>query len=129
VVRNKPLILLLPALALLAALIACAQDCIGVTFSVKGYIVDSAGHPVQGATIHVYNQGDFEKPPLELLVMSDQTGYFQTDSVFSYACTKFEVDASAPGYQLQPMTFYPPANEGWPNLLPSELRITLQTAE
>ena len=109
----------------LAQLACVPQDCMGVTFNIKGYVVDSAGNPISSVRIRAFNHGSFEKPPFDVEATSDQSGYFETEYVFSYACTPFEIEISAEGYQLQTLTHEPPG-EQWPNELPDNLSITMQ---
>ncbi len=59
--------------------------------------------------------------------MKHLDGYFETDYAFSYSCTPFYVHVSAEGFQPQTMTFYLPVDEGWPNPLPDEIMIKLQS--
>jgi hypothetical protein len=107
-------LMFVPLLALLMAAMACAQDCMGITFSVSGYVVDATtGKPIADATIHVWNRGSFERPDFDLYATSSNQGYFQTESVFSYGCTVFQVEVSANAYATQVMTYTPPAGEGW----------------
>lgn len=108
------------------ASLACVQDCMGVTFSVQGYVVDETGNPIANAAIRVWNNGAYERPAFDLITTTDADGYFQTDSVFSYGCVSFQVEVFAVGYEIKTLTFYPPANEGWSNELPDEITVQLQ---
>jgi hypothetical protein len=56
---------------------------------------------------------------------SDAYGYFETGYTFSYACTPFELEISAPGYAKQRLTFYPPLY-GFDDELPEIVTVTLQ---
>lgn len=96
----------------------------GSTFSIKGKLTTEAGDALPGARILAFNEGSFEKPAFRVQATSDGQGFFETASVFSYACTSFQVEISASGYQTQRLTFYPPG-EQWPGELPSELNLTL----
>ncbi|MBI5957804.1 MAG: carboxypeptidase regulatory-like domain-containing protein [Chloroflexi bacterium] len=100
------------------------QDCMGTTFSVKGYVTDEDGTAIDGAEINAFNTGSYELPPFNVIAVSDERGYFETPSAYSFACTPFEVRVSAAGYQTQNLTFYPPGEE-WPDELPESLTITL----
>jgi len=106
-------------------MIACAQDCEGVSFTVKGYVLDSSQRPLAGASINVRNQGSFELPPFEVTALSDETGYFETESVYSYACTPFTVEISSLGYVTQTLRYAPPY-EAFADELPDEITIQLQ---
>jgi hypothetical protein len=119
--------LLLFLLPFVLSTFACAQDCMGTSFVVKGYILDAGGRPISNATVKAWNDGSFEKPAFSLIAVTDANGYFQTDSVFSYGCTPFEVEVAAEGYKAISVEYYPPAGEGWPDELPDEIQITLQS--
>lgn len=118
--------ILIPVIVLIVAQLACVQDCIGVTFSVVGRVVDQAGNPIPGAAINAYNNGSFAKPPFNVTAQSDENGHFETERVMSFACTTFEVLVSANGFKSYTTTYYPPG-EQWPNELPAEITITLES--
>jgi hypothetical protein len=117
--------MLIPVIALIGAQLACVQDCSLSTFKVIGYIKNQAGNPIEGATITAYNNGSFEKAPFKITATSDANGYFETESVSSFACTLFEVIVSAEGYKTFPEQYYPPGEE-WPHELPPEVTIALE---
>jgi hypothetical protein len=100
------------------------QDCGKSIFSVKGFVNDEKGSPIQGAEIHAFNSGSYELPPFDVVAVSDEIGHFATQNVSSFACTPFDVEISAPSFQDQKSTFYPPG-EQWPDELPESLTITL----
>jgi hypothetical protein len=104
------------------------QDCIGITFAVEGYVVDMEGNPIGGATVRVWNDGEFEQPPFTFDTASESNGYFSSEAAFSYACIPFQVEVDATGYMSINRTFYPPSNEGFTNTLPDELVIQLREA-
>ena len=106
-------------------MIACSHDCGGVSFTVKGYVLDSSERPLAGAAIRMWNQGSFELPPFEVTALSDETGYFETESAYSYACTPFTVEISSLGYVSQTLRYAPPY-EGFADELPDEITIQLQ---
>ncbi|MCB9458347.1 MAG: hypothetical protein H6670_01770 [Anaerolineaceae bacterium] len=112
---------------MLFPMLACVQDCMGVTFRVEGFIVDEQGMPIEGAAIRAWNNGSYGEPPFEFNVASDENGYFQTDNTFSYGCTSFQIDIIADSYVTQTLTYYPPANENT-NELPEEITVVLQSA-
>ena len=114
------------ALGMLAlAGIACVQDCYGVTFNVVGTIVNAQDTPIANATIRAWNEGSFERPAFNLNTLSDASGHFSTDNVFSYGCTEFYVEVSAEEFETQTLTFNPPG-DSWLNPLPADLLIQLQ---
>jgi hypothetical protein len=115
----------IPLLALTFAAMACVQDCMGVTFSVKGRVLDKSGNPISNAQIMAWNNGSFERPAFNIGATSDTNGYFDTESAFSYGCTQFQVKVTADGYKAFTTAYYPPAKEGWNNELPPEITITL----
>ena len=118
--------LLLPFFFIALAVMACAQDCMGVTFAVAGYVVDTEGNPIENATIRVWTNGSFEKPAFEISVSSNTEGYFQTDSIFIYGCTTFKIEIVADSYEAQTFTYYPPSGEGFPDELPARITIELE---
>jgi hypothetical protein len=115
----------LPIFALTIAQLACVQDCIGVSFKVVGRVVNSVGSPIAGASVAAYNKGSYGMRPFVATVLSDANGYFETDSVSSFACTPFEVHVSAVGYTSYRTMYYPPGEE-WPHELPDEITVTLK---
>lgn len=119
---------LIPIAILALAAIACVQDCIGVNFSIRGHVTETTGEPIPEAIINVRNDGSYEQPPFDLTVTSNRDGYFETDSVFSYACTTFEVGVSADGFEPIVETYYPPSEEGLSPILPNELSFILEQA-
>ncbi|MBE2269365.1 MAG: carboxypeptidase regulatory-like domain-containing protein [Anaerolinea sp.] len=112
------------AMIVLSAL-ACAQDCMGSSVWVRGYVVNIQDEPVVNASIEVWNDGSFELPAISLSAQTDSAGWFVTDSAFSYGCTPFQVRVSAEGYETKTLTFYPPSAEGFPDELLDELTIQL----
>ena len=117
--------ILLPIFMMILSTLACAQDCMGVTFDVSGYVVDSAGNPIEGASIRVWSEGNPGiGSPYELFASSDNAGYFITESRFSYGCVSFEIEITAPGYETKTLTYFPPAM-GFEDELPPELTIRL----
>lgn len=96
----------------------------GSTFSVKGTVTTEQDITLAGVEVHAFNKGSFEKPEFNVIAISDEHGYFETESVFSYACSQFQVEISAEGYQKQQLTFYPPGKE-FSDELPETLDITL----
>jgi hypothetical protein len=123
--KTRPLHAFIPLVMLIFAAMACAQDCLGGSFSVKGYVVDEQNNPIPNARIRAWNNGSFERPAFELDTMSNADGYFDTDSVFSYGCTTFQVEVFAPGFETTTLGFYPPT-QGMPDELPSEIIVQLQ---
>ena len=115
----------IPVFALLFASLACVQDCIGASFTVRGQVVDKSGNPVANAQINAWNNGPYERPAFNIMTTSDSSGYFETEKVFSYGCTTFELKIMANGYKPYTTTYYPPAKEGWSPELPTEITITL----
>jgi hypothetical protein len=124
--KTRSSYVLIPVVMPILAVLACAQDCMGVTFSVQGYVADEKNNPIFGAAIKVWNNGSFERSAFEFHV-SNNDGYFETDSTFSYGCTPFQVEVSVEGFESKTLAFYPPAGEGWPTELPDEITIQLQT--
>ena len=118
---------LLPFIFIVLSIMACAQDCMGVTFSVTGYVVDIEGSPIENAVIRVWNDGSFEKQPFNMIAISNTEGFFETDGVFSYGCTPFQVEINADGYQTQTLRYYPPSGEGFSDVLPREFVVELQS--
>src|SRR5690349_17664137 len=114
--------ILIPLLALIGAQLACVQDCSLSTFKVIGYVKDQVGNPISEVTISARNNGSFEKLPFNVMATSDASGYFETESASSFACTPFEVTISADGYKTIQDSYYPPGEE-WPHELPPELTI------
>jgi Carboxypeptidase regulatory-like domain len=108
----------IPIIALLFSSLACVQDCIGASFSVRGRIIDKSGNPVGNASINAWNNGSFERPAFNVTATSDSNGYF--------GCTTFEIKTTAVGYKSFTTTYYPPAKEGWSPELPTEITITLE---
>jgi hypothetical protein len=104
------------------------QDCSGVSFTVKGVVIGENGIPIEGASIRAFNNGSYELPPFDVLARSNQGGYFETESITSFACTEFTIEISASGYQDQSVTYYPPG-EDWPDEIPKSLIITLNATE
>ena len=119
--------LLIPFVFITLSVMACAQDCMGVTFTVAGYVVDTEGNPIENAHIRVWNDGSFESQAFNMTVISNTEGYFQTDDVFSYGCSAFQIEIAADGYQTQMLKYYPPSGEGFTDVLPAEIIIELQS--
>jgi hypothetical protein len=97
---------MLVALALILAGVACgvpAQDCMGTTFTVKGYIINSENAPVPNAVVRAWNN----EPAFESVVKTDPAGFFETESLFSYSCYSFQIDVSAEGYESTSVTSHP----------------------
>jgi hypothetical protein len=119
--------ILLPFIFIVLSVMACAQDCMGVTFAVAGYIVDADGNPIENARIRVWNEGSFGEQTYNMMTVSNSEGYFQTDDVFSYGCSAFQIEIVADGYQPQTLRYYPPSGEGFTDVLPAEISIELQS--
>ena len=119
------LMISIPIIALFFSSLACVQDCIGASFSIRGEVVDESGNPVVNAKINAWNNGSYERPAFNVTTSSDSNGYFETEKVFSYGCTTFEVKITADGYSAFTTTYYPPAKEGWSPELPAKIIITL----
>lgn len=98
----------------------------GVTFRVEGYVIDEQEVPISNAQIRAWNAGSFERPPFDLVATSDETGYFQTESTFSYGCTSFEIEVVADSFVTQTLTYYPPTTE-FVNELPEEITVVLKS--
>lgn len=115
---------------LILAALACfpAQDCMAVTFSVAGYVVDADNNPIPNASIRAWNNGSFELPAFELTTTSNADGYFNTDSTFSYGCTSFQIEVAVEGYVTQTLVYYPPAM-GFDDELPSEITVQLEAED
>lgn len=117
------------ALIMLAlASIACAQDCIGVTFTISGTVQDEANNPIPDAIVHVSNVPIDGRSPLNLMLTTDNTGHFLAQDVFSYACEPLEFSLEHAGYDPLTTEFYPPSDEGWLPLLPDHMEIQLQSS-
>jgi len=118
----------IPILSLAFATLACIppQDCGGSDFSVKGQVSNKAGEPVSGATIRAYGYECYEAEAFKFTVASDANGYFESEEIFRFACCEFNVEISAAGYTTRSFVFYP-QGEQWPDELPKELVVTLQT--
>ncbi len=124
--RKSSKLILLPVVMLSLAAIACAQDCMGSTFSVEGYVVNIQNTPIPGASIRVWNNGSFERPAFEYQVTSDEDGYFESESAFSYACTVFQVEVSAAGFETINLSYYPPGSEFTDeSVLPPQITVQL----
>jgi hypothetical protein len=118
-------LLIVPLLSLMAAQLACAQDCMGSTVFVQGHVFNDANEPISGAAIRVQGGRSFELSGFDFKVTSDEEGAFAADSVFRYGCSSFQVEVSADGYQPYSEEFFPPSGEGWSAELPDELVVTL----
>lgn len=97
-----------------------AQDCMGNTFDVKGYVTDSQNNPIANASIRVWDEGKYE-----LRALTDERGYFRTESIFSFGCYAFQVEISVDGFESKILSYFPPS-EGFTSELPDEITIQLE---
>jgi hypothetical protein len=130
-IRANLLGILIPCIMLGLAMLACIppQDCISGSFVVKGYIVDQDNQPIADATIRIWNRIEFEGiPAFDEQLASDKAGYFESSLLSSFGCTPFQVEVHHEAFLPQTLTFYPP-QEDWPNELPPEITVRLQTLD
>jgi hypothetical protein len=127
--KNNLLLGILPFVILCVVQLACVppQDCIGTDFRLRGQIVNAQHEPIEGATARIFNNGSYERPAFDTTTVSDEAGYFQMDSVFSYACTEFALEIKGAGYKAFSMDYYPPSSEGWPNMFVQDAQIVLES--
>ena len=93
---------IIPLVLLALAQIACIppQDCMGITATITGLIVDVSGHPVADATVTVYGKStDYISFPESVTVQTNVDGEFTVDGVFTYECADFYIDVTADGYE------------------------------
>jgi nitrate reductase NapE component len=100
------------------------QDCMGITYEIEGFVSDADGIPIADATIRAWNDGSFEKPPFDFQVNTDEDGYFLTSPANSFACTPFQVEVSAEGYETVTLQYYP-VGEDFPDELPDVITVQL----
>jgi hypothetical protein len=100
------------------------QDCVFSTVTVRGNVFDMESNPIPNATIRAWNDGSHGLPAFDFTVQSDTFGSFVTESAGSYACTPFQVEVSADGYETVMLEYYP-MGEDFPGELPYVITVQM----
>jgi hypothetical protein len=117
----------IPLLALIAASLACVQDCMMTGATIAGVVRDSAGEPVANAEIYIENDPIDFSTPVRRTLYTDEEGRFGPESVSYFMCENVSFTVTADGFEPQTVSYI--LDQGLRNSLPNQIQITLERSE